>query len=113
MVLALLLALATTTVSGMMVLAIEENAGPLAGLVATRDARRASTALIPAAQADEDEHEGKGEAGEEFWEEVHEVSANASLALVLLHIAGVFASSLAHRENLPRAMVTGRKRADR
>jgi len=45
----------------------------------------------------------------EFVEEIHEFFANASMLLVLLHIAGVVVGSLMHDENLPKSMLTGKK----
>ena len=47
--------------------------------------------------------------GGKWTESLHEGAANAMLALVLVHVAGVVVSSLMHRENLVAAMLTGRK----
>jgi cytochrome b len=55
--------------------------------------------------------EGALEAAEEAWEEWHELLADTVLVLAIVHVLGVLASSLAHRENLVRSMFTGRKRA--
>ena len=65
--------------------------------------------LVKSAIADDDKHEN---GGNEVWEEIHEFLANATLFLVFLHVAGVIFSSIAHGENLVRAMITGRKRKE-
>tara|TARA_R110002095_G_scaffold29024_3_gene28747 strand:+ start:2988 stop:3608 length:621 start_codon:yes stop_codon:yes gene_type:complete len=46
---------------------------------------------------------------EDWLEEIHEVLANFSMLLVIVHVAGVIISSFAHKENLVKAMITGRK----
>lgn len=48
--------------------------------------------------------------GVEWVEEIHEAFAIAVLVLVALHVTGVIASSISHRENLVASMVHGRKR---
>lgn len=121
MVLALLASLAVTVVTGMAVYGAEKKAGPLAPLFAQGELVAPSVALVPAVRAEDNEREerreaGKGRKGErgersEVWEEVHEFFANLTLLLVILHIGGVLFASIAHRENLIRAMITGRKRA--
>lgn len=118
MIYALLLILAATVFSGMTVLAKERHAGPLA-LLYTQSAtlnvesvRRNERAPATDKINGGDAYEGAGESREDVMEEAHEVLANVALALVLLHILGVLVTSVVHRENLVRAMVTGYKRSD-
>jgi cytochrome b len=47
--------------------------------------------------------------GSDWMEDLREGAANAMLARVFVHVAGVVVSSLLHRENLVKAMVTGYK----
>ncbi len=86
MIVALIVMLALTGIAGLIIYGGEENAGPLAGMVTKQTA--------------------------EQFEEVHDVLANVTLALILVHISAVLFASFAHRENLARSMVTGKKRAN-
>jgi len=84
MVIALLVFLAATVVTGLLVYGGEQQAGPLSGMLSK-------------------------DTGESI-EEAHEIVANITLALVLAHIAAVALASFVHRENLVGAMITGYKR---
>jgi cytochrome b len=89
MIIALLVALLLATVSGLAAYGADQGAGPLATWMS-----------------------GIGETGEDVLEDIHEFFANLTLILVFAHVAGVLVSSVLHHENLPRAMVTGYKRAE-
>ncbi len=115
MVVALLLGLTALVATGLMTYAIRNNAGPLAGLV-TATASVAPAPTMAAAPPSEARQSGERRARAarpgRAWRQAHELIANVMLVLIGLHIAGVVVSSLAHHENLVRAMITGRKPAD-
>jgi len=98
MVVLLLLSLIGVSWSGLEVYGAEGH-GPLAGDM-----------IIAPAIADEGGHDSVKSGQEEFWEEIHEVFANFTLFLVILHISGAITASFIHRENLVRAMITGYKK---
>lgn len=71
----------------------------------------AHASVIATAVADEGKGHKAGKSPQEkFWEEIHEVFANITLSLIILHICGVIVASFIHRENLVRAMITGYKK---
>ena len=45
-------------------------------------------------------------------EELHELTANTLMIVVVIHVIGVIFSSRLHRENLVKAMLTGMKKGD-
>lgn len=107
MVIVMLITLLFVTYSGLKVYATEGH-GPLAA--------NTEISLIASAKAEEEgEANESGELGEnadeKYWEEIHEIASNFMLALIAMHILGVVLSSKLHKENLVKAMVTGKKDA--
>lgn len=104
MIILLMVSLAATVGTGLIVYAQEDAAGPLAPFIAhTQQAGTVNAVLREHAKAKEREHESA-------FEEVHETLANVTVALVIFHVLGVILASFVHRENLVGAMITGRKR---
>lgn len=124
MVIALLLSLTGTAVTGMKLYAVEDNKGPFALSAQQVQTQLQSVAVISAAKAeganDEDEDESQSadinrevdKQSEEFWEELHEFFANLTLLLVFFHIVGVIVSGYVDKEKLVKAMLTGKKDID-
>lgn len=120
MVMALLLSLSITTVTGLKLYAVEENEGPFAFMEQAADQFLAVSNPIAVANAESDdeyeEKQGKQRKKqsqeEKFWEEFHEIFANFTLLLVFIHIAGVVISSRIDKENLVKTMLTGKKEVD-
>jgi cytochrome b len=100
MIYALLLMLVVVSYTGLKVYGLEGH-GPLANAT--------EVTLIERAMADENEEHEKHDGDEEFWEEIHETASNLTVLLVIIHILGVILASWQHRENLIKAMITGRK----
>ena len=116
MVVALLISLLATSISGLKVYGLE-GYGPLAVNNASIYPVQNPGGLVKVSSyekehhEDEDEEENEGEdEAEEFWEELHEFFANFTVFLVFLHIGGVITSSLKHGQNLVKSMITGYKR---
>ncbi|MGJ0427928.1 cytochrome b/b6 domain-containing protein [Methylobacter sp.] len=121
MVIALLLSLSATALTGLKLYAVEDNKGPFALSTKQAETQIQVFSLISVAKAEEDEDEeselvdSKKEAhkqDEEYWEELHEIFANLTLLLVFLHILGVAISSYIDKEKLVKAMLTGKKDID-
>ena len=106
MVIAMLIMLFMVTFSGLNLYAIEEADGPLA-------IQMQSINPIGTVYAADDPEQylvaEKDEVGEDYWKEFHELSTDLMLILIGLHIAGVVISSKVHKENLVKAMLTGKK----
>lgn len=118
MILTLLLALTATSITGLAAYGAE-NKGPIAGWVAVSTHPSKPDKILGndyLQRVNNEENEGgedRGKKNEEdsVWEELHEFCSNLTVVLIVVHIGGVFLGSLLHRENLVRAMVTGKKKA--
>jgi cytochrome b len=104
MIILLMVSLAATVGTGLIVYAQEHAAGPLAPFIAhTQQTEAVNGVVREDANAEEHKHESA-------FEEVHQTLANVTVALVIFHVLGVILASFVHRENLVGAMITGRKR---
>lgn len=117
MVVALLLGLSGIVGTGLMTYAVRNHAGPLAGFISAPATPGAPSVTVgpepPRAEATvPGDKRARTPRPGRAWREAHELLVNVVLVLVGLHVLGVVLSSLAHHENLVRAMITGRKPAN-
>jgi cytochrome b len=122
MVIALLVSLVGTTLTGMKLYEVEENKGPFAITAQQAQIQIQSVSLMAEAKAEDDDEDEESKVinnghnidkqAEEFWEELHELFANLTLLLVFLHVSGVIVSSIIDKEKLVKAMITGKKDID-
>jgi len=89
MILLMIISLLVTTLTGIAVYGIEEQAGPLSNWYTQKDSIWG-----------------------DVFEETHEFFANFTLLLVFIHVAGVIVESFIHKENLVKSMIDGNKRSN-
>ena len=89
MIILMIISLLITTLTGLAIYGIEEQAGPLANWYIQGDSLWG-----------------------DIFEETHEFFANFTLLLVFIHVAGVIVESFIHKENLVKSMIDGKKRSD-
>lgn len=87
MVLAFLIMLALTCISGLVLYGLEGAAGPLAFL-----------------------HGRFPSEVDDWFEEIHTLLSNAVTVMIVVHVIGVVWSCFLHRENLIKSMINGKKR---
>jgi cytochrome b len=111
MVVALLIMVAGTVVTGL--LAEQGETGrPQPGVTVSAEATRGAPMLAGRSHEEREGHREHEHENETLMGEAHELFANLTLLLVILHVLGVALASYVHRENLARAMVTGKKRPE-
>ncbi|MDH5631746.1 MAG: cytochrome b/b6 domain-containing protein [Gammaproteobacteria bacterium] len=120
MVIALLLSLILTSISGLALYGAEGH-GPLAnnsqalstvstGVSTGTVAANPLVVLVDGREHDDDDRGHHEEsAAEELWEEIHEFFSHVTVLLIFVHIGGVMFASVREGQNLVRAMVNGYK----
>jgi len=89
MVFLIIISLLITTLTGVAMYGIKEQAGPLSNWYMQKDSLWG-----------------------DVFKETHEFFSNFSLLLVFIHVTGVIVESFIHKENLVESMIDGKKRLD-